>query len=304
MGKYPLHYLNDQEFENLAVLICSKILGIAVIPFSEGKDGGKDGRFTGKANCFPSESQPWNGNIIIQAKHTTKENASCSDSDFSTILNKEISKIQKMIENNELDYYLLFTNRKLTGGKDSNINKLFEKITYEIIADEKIQHFLQAYPDIVRHFKLNDLLKPLEFDESDLKEIIITLHSALSENNFINDKTDFSKIDLEKKNELNKLSKSYFEDVIRRDIDDFYKIDSFLKSPINAEIKNLYEDTVSELNAKITLRRDEYAEFGNLLDDFYNYVINNNQTDLKGKKRLVRTLLNYMYCQCDIGKKK
>jgi len=103
MRKYPLHYLKSQEFEDLSILICTKILGTATHPFSQGKDGGKDGRFRGKANCFPSEAQPWNGNIIIQAKHIAKENASCSDSDFHTILQKEIPKIQTLKQNNELD---------------------------------------------------------------------------------------------------------------------------------------------------------------------------------------------------------
>ena len=56
--------------------------------FSVGTDGGKDARFTGKANKYPSESKQWEGKIIIQAKHTQRPNASCSDSDFQTIIKK------------------------------------------------------------------------------------------------------------------------------------------------------------------------------------------------------------------------
>lgn len=305
MRMYPLHYLNEQEFENLSILICNKILGVSTIPFAKGKDNGKDGRFIGKANCFPNEAQPWNGKIIIQAKHTTKENASCSDSDFQTVLQKEIPAIQNLKENNELDYYLLFTNRKLTGTKDSNIIKIFnsQRITYEIIANEKIQQFLQEYPDIVRSAKLNDLLRPLAFDESDLKEIIIAIHNVISKKEILGHIVDFKKIDLEKKNELNSLSKSYFDDVIKRNFEYFNQITTFLSSPINSNTKDLYEDTISELNAKITLRRDEFVEFENLLEEFYDYVINNNENELKGKKKIVRILLHYMYCNCDIGKK-
>jgi hypothetical protein len=303
MRIYPLHHLNDQEFEKLSILICNKILGAATIPFAKGKDGGKDGRFTGRANCFSSKSQPWDGKIIIQAKHTTKENASCSDSDFCTILKNEIPNIRKLKDNNELDYYLLFTNRKLTGIQDSRIIDMFknQNITYEIIANEKIQQFLKEYPDIVRTAKLNDLLKPLEFDESDLREIIIALSKPIKAN--IKNSTDFTKISLEKKNELNNLSKDYFDNVMKRDFEYFKQIEDFLSSPINATLKDLYDDTISELNAKITLRRDEFMEFGNMLDKFYNFVISNDIGNLKGKKRLVRTLLNYMYCNCDIGKK-
>jgi hypothetical protein len=303
MRIYPLHYLNEQDFEHLSILICNKILGAATISFAKGKDGGKDGRFTGKANCFPSKAQPWDGKIIIQAKHTTKENASCSDSDFQTILQDEIPKIQKLKDNYELDYYLLFTNRKLTGGQDSKIIDLFEKqsVTYEIIANEKIQQFLQLYPDIVRTAKLNDLLKPLEFDESDLKEFIIEIHKAIKQNAHAASSIDFTKIELEEKNRLNNLSKSYFDEVVKKDFDNFNQIETFLSSPINVSLKDLYDDTISELNAKISLRRNEYVEFENMLEEFYNFVISNDTGNLKGKKRLVRTLLNYMYCNCDIG---
>ena len=197
MSLYPLHYLNEQEFEKLSILICNKILGAATIPFTKGRDGGKDGRFIGKANCFPSEAQPWSGKIIIQAKHTSRENASCSDNDFQTILQNEIPKIQTLKENNELDYYLLFTNRKLAGKRDSKINKLFtdKDIVFEIIANEKIQQLLQQFPDIVRIAKLNDLLKPLEFDESDLKEFIIEIHKAIKQSVGITNNIDFKKID-------------------------------------------------------------------------------------------------------------
>ena len=305
MRKFPLHNLNEDDFESLIILICNKILGEGTMLFAKGKDGGKDGRFTGKAKYFPSESQPWEGNIIIQAKHTSKENASCSDSDFSKTLIAEIPKIEKLKQNNELDFYLLFTNRNLTGGKDSKLIQLFNEkgIVYEVIANEKIQQLLQSNPDIVRTAKLNDLLRPLEFDESDLKEIIISVHNVISKKENLTNAVDFSKIDLEEKNRLNNLSKSYFDESIKRNFEYFSQIETFLSSPINEELSELYEDTKDELNAKITLRRDEYVEFENLLEDFYDYVISNNQNDLKGKKRLVRTLLHYMYWRCDIGKK-
>ena len=53
--RYPLYNMTCDDFENLVVLICHYILGAAVSPFAKGKDGGKDGKFVGKANCFPSE---------------------------------------------------------------------------------------------------------------------------------------------------------------------------------------------------------------------------------------------------------
>ena len=84
--KFPLYYLNSEDFENLSALICDRILGTGTIVFSTGKDGGRDAKFTGKANNFPSDAAPWDGKFIIQAKHTTSPNASCTDSEFQTIM--------------------------------------------------------------------------------------------------------------------------------------------------------------------------------------------------------------------------
>jgi hypothetical protein len=307
MRIYPLHYLNEQDFESLSTHICNIILGEGTIPFAIGKDGGRDGRFHGKANCFPSNSLPWEGKIVIQAKYTIKENASCSDNTFSTILKNEvIPAIKNLQKENLIDYYLLFTNRKLTGIKDSKIeNQILSETGIEnvVIGNEKIQSFLQAYSNIVRALKLNDLLKPLEFDESDLKDVIIALHDALKESRDLPQIIDFTALNLEEKNVLNNLSRTYFDEVIKKDFEHFNQIKNFLSSPINVSLKDLYNDTISELNAKITLRRYEFVEFENLLEELYNYIISNDANQLKGKKRLVRTMLNYMYCNCDIGKK-
>jgi hypothetical protein len=306
MRIYPLHYISEQEFEDLSILICKKILGAATTPFAKGRDGGKDGRFIGKANCFPSEAQPWNGKIIIQAKHTSKENASCSDSDFQTILQDEIPKIQKLKDSKELDYYLLFTNRKLTGGQDSKIIDLFRKqsIIYEIIANENVQKFLQEYSDIAKNQIIRNLLNPLQFDESDLKKIIITISNSLKGDIKIPATIDFTKIDLKKKNELNNLSKDYFENVMKRDFEYFQQMERFFSLPINSTLNDAYQYTARELNAKITTYRNEYAEFEKIIDEYCDYVINNNITNFGSKeKMLVRVVYHYMYWRCDIGKK-
>lgn len=305
MIKYPLHYQNEDDFENLVTLICKKILGEGVIPFAKGRDGGKDGRFTGTANCFPSENDPWKGKIIIQAKHTEKIQASCSDSDFSTIVEGEIEKIKRFKSKGEIDYYLLFTNRKLTGGADSKIVKRIKDetgIENNLIAEEKIQQYLIQIPDVVKMAGLNKLLMPLEFDDSDIRDVVLAIKDALKAKD-VRPIIDFSKPELTKKNELNNLSEDYFSNVIQSEFADFSRIESFLSDPINEEVKEGYEDAISDLNAKITIHRDKYGGFEEIIDDVYDKVIGQSGDSLKGNKRLVRTLLHYMYCKCDIGKK-
>ncbi|WP_172919676.1 ABC-three component system protein [Capnocytophaga canis] len=307
MRKYPLYYLSDSGFENLTTLICRRILGEGVIPFAAGKDGGRDGRFHGKANCFPSESAPWEGKIVIQAKHTGKENPSCSDSDFQRILRDDVlPTIERLKKHNLVDFYMLFTNRRLTGIQDEKIESLISEnvgLPNIVIADEKIQQWLQSYPDIVKEANLQSLLTPLQFDEEDLKALVIEFYKSFTDSDKIYESVSgLNYLNLEIKNELNQLSKDYFDSVMKKNFIHFEKISNFLKDPINQSLKEFYEDTVDELNAKIIIKRNEYNAFDNILEDLYNYVISNS-SELGGKKRLVRLFLHYMYCNCDIGRK-
>lgn len=303
--RYPLYDMNCDDFENLIILICNQILGSGVIPFAKGKDGGKDGRFTGRANKIPSEAKPWEGKIIIQAKHTTKIDAKCSGSDFKRILKDEVIPAIKLLKaKNEIDFYILFTNRSLSGIQDSEITKLIYDetgIQNIIVADEKIQMYLQEYPEVVKIAQLNRLLLPMEFDDSDLREVIIFLHGQIKDNASVYAGIEFNYPGLEKKNELNRLSKNYFDNVVKKSMGDFYRIRKFLSDSINQDIEEIYADAVSELNAKIELNREQFYEFEQLLETCYDNFVRDNADTLKGRKKLVRTLLHYMYCNCDIG---
>ena len=73
---YPLHDLSDDEFETLVNKVCMMQLGMGVVSFAAGKDGGRDGKFEGTAQRFPSEASPLSGKFIIQAKWTSNPAAS------------------------------------------------------------------------------------------------------------------------------------------------------------------------------------------------------------------------------------
>jgi hypothetical protein len=91
---YHLHNLEDSQFENMVNTICQEILGTGVICFSQGKDGGRDGKFTGTAQKYPSLKGSWKGKFIIQSKHSNNPMASCTDKEFEAIINKEIIKFK------------------------------------------------------------------------------------------------------------------------------------------------------------------------------------------------------------------
>jgi Tfp pilus assembly protein PilF len=123
MKDYLFHTLSPGDFETLVVKLCHQILGLGTISFSTGPDGGRDAFFEGTAERYPSSRDPWSGKFVIQAKHTEKADASCSDSDFDRLLfsqsrrlgaaKPEAAKVAALRDEGQCDCYILFTNRKL-----------------------------------------------------------------------------------------------------------------------------------------------------------------------------------------------
>lgn len=307
--KYPLHSLDDRAFELLVVSICEKILGIGTINFSEGKDGGRDAKFTGRSNNFPSETKPWEGKFIIQAKHTTRPSASCSDNDFQRILRDEVNnKLIPLKEDKKVDYYLLFTNRRLSGLQDARIEYYIDEnigVENAILGDERIQKWLNDNPQIVKQHELNKLLLPLQFYEEDLREIIIAFSQSEIKKNAIElIKKKISRIAIEEKNKLNNLSKHYFDYVFKKSYLEFDRIEAFLENPINQLYKKYYDNTVADLQEKIMVYGSDYLTFDFVFHYLFEYVFQNNIVKLKDCRPLIRIFLHYMYHNCDIGKEK
>jgi len=284
---------------------------MGVISFSKGKDGGKDGRFTGKAERYPSSEKRWEGKFIIQAKHTANPIASCSDSDFTTIVNGEIEKIKKLKEDNEIDCYLLFTNRKFTGVKGDDLRNKIIKDTglenVEIIGKELINDlYLSPHRDIVREFQLNLLHIPFDFSEYEIKNIIAEFKESLGEISpdiklqVERIKTDYERIGLDEKNEKNALSKEYYENqILASSLQDFEKINAFLSDPRNDDLKEQFFDIATELSNLIHIQRDNFLAFEEIFIFIYKKICDGAK-DIRGKRHIF-TLLHFMYWECYIG---
>lgn len=307
---YRLELLSDGDFEKLVNRVCQEVLGTGVIAFSKGKDGGRDGKFSGKANNFPSKVLPWAGNFIIQAKHTENPISSCSDNDFKTVMDKEIDKIKALKANGEVDCYIIFTNRKYTGIAGE---KLLEKIKKEtglknvvIIGKESLNDlYINQNSVIIKEFRLDLNHIPFDFSEDEIKTIITSFKTQLPK--IVSDlsvevnkvKFDFDRIKIEEKNKKNNLSKEYFEnEILSHSLQDFEKIQSFLSNPRNEEIKEQYFDIASELRNVIQIKRSNFSLFEELFIFIYKKVCDG--SDIKGKRH-VYTLLHYMYYECLIG---
>lgn len=168
MARFPLNDLSDTEFEELVVLICRELMGIAITSFAAGRDGGKDAKFEGTATAFPSTASPASGKFIVQAKHTSSPVASCSDYDFeTTLIDREIPKITRMFDEESLTHYLIFTNRRKTGGAEDRIPERIKSATrvqYVWLRGlEDIERELILHPHIVKAVGLDKLRSPIQF---------------------------------------------------------------------------------------------------------------------------------------------
>jgi hypothetical protein len=304
--RFSFHNLDDQEFEDLVAQICMETLGMGTVVFTKGRDGGRDGRFTGTANNFPSEKSPVKGKFIIQAKHTENPYDSCSDSSFDTIIKKELSRIENLASEKELEYYLLFTNRRLTGGADKKILTKIKTIEGVkdawLLAKNNLEGFLTKFRDIWVDLGYNRYNNPLRIHPEDIGEVITAFHDA--KNGIKSDfdsKKDFKHPGIKKKNEMNNLTCDYYDEIISDSVKHFPEIQKFLENPRNAQFNGQYHSTADEIKSKLMQYRNNFDTFDEVLNHLYDLIIDGNP-DLKHRRRLANIFLHYMYCNCDIGK--
>ena len=308
MMKYRLEELVWVQFEDLCNDICIGILGDGYVNFSSGRDGGKDGIFEGKANSFPSQSQPYEGKFIVQSKHTTNPIASCSDSEFNTIINKEVQKIKKLHTSRELDHYLLLTNRKLTGGYEGKFQERIRgnvpEITASIWGRERIHSFLDHNTCLHDKFGFNRLRSPLNVRPEELKKVIEQFRKHIPNSPSRNEDIggDFDYIGLDKKNSINNLSSEYCQ-YIREDSEKhFHDIKIFLENPRNNNYLKMYNDTVYDFKGVIIAKRHEYCKFDEVLEDLFSKSYD--KLKVQGiDKALLKVFIHFMYFSCDIGQK-
>jgi hypothetical protein len=309
---YFLHHLTDHEFEQLVATICKKWLGDGITPFAEGKDGGRDARFFGVAQSYPSKAQPWSGHVVIQAKHTATPSASCSDSDFKGYFEdgrkSECPKVQRLIDEQILDYYLVFTNRKLTGGTDEKILKKLRGMPLKdcaIVGLEAVNQFLRENSEVARTLPTREFLRPFDFDPDDMVEVIMAVHEAIQmDGSSFSSANDFDSVNKKKvKNRVNRMSDAFYKDVIVNGyMPLFGKLKSFLQNERNRQYRDIYHDIADELRQKIIQFRDRFENFEEIITFLFDEV-KTARPELQGKRRYVTFLLCYMYDDCDIGER-
>lgn len=312
--KFAYEDLSDGQFESLIVFLCQRLLGISVQGFAKGPDGGRDAKFVGTAELHPSKAAPWIGTTIIQAKHTNGYNRSFSESDFfsttttNTVLSKEIPRIKKLREAKQLDYYMLFANRRLAGNAETEIREYIASqcgvpaSSIYLCGLEQLETWLKRFPEVAQDADLNPVDSPLIVSPDDLAEVVQALARQKDDVSALLDDPPTMRVTYEQKNVLNNMSAEYAKAQRRKYLKETSQIRTFLAAPENIELLRMYESVVDEFQLKIIAKRKDYQAFDEVMEYLVDLLFNRDPVLRQhAHKRLTRAMLFYMYWNCDIG---
>lgn len=312
--KFAYEDLSDDQFEVLIVLLCQRLLGISVQGFAKGPDGGRDAKFIGTAELHPSKAAPWVGTVIIQAKHTNGHNRSFSELDFysessdNTVIGKEIPRVKKLREAKQLDHYMLFANRRLTGNGETEIRGHIASQTgvpmpsIYLCGLEQLEVWLKRFPPIAEEAKLDPVDSPLIVSPDDLAEVVQALARQKDGLTALLDDPPTPRVTYEEKNTLNNMTAEYAKALRRKYLKETTQIRSFLAAPENIELLRMYESVVDEFQLKIIAKRKDYQTFDDVMEYLVDLLFSRDAVLRQhAHKRLTRAMLFYMYWNCDIG---
>ena len=312
--KFAYEDLSDDQFEVLIVLLCQRLLGISVQGFAKGPDGGRDAKFVGTAELHPSKAAPWVGTVIVQAKHTNGYNRSFSELDFystsssNTVVGKEVPRIKKLREAKQLDHYMLFANRRLTGNSETEIRDHIAAVggipaaSIYLCGLEQLELWLKRFPEVAQEANLDAVDSPLIVSPDDLAEVVQALARQKDGLTALLDDPPTVRVTYEEKNTLNNMTPAYAKEQRRKYLKETAQIRTFLAAPENIELLRMYESVVDEFQLKILAKRKDYQTFDEVMEYLVDLLFNRDPVLRQhAHKRLTRAILFYMYWNCDIG---
>lgn len=311
---YPYEDLSDRQFEDLVVQAARLKLGKGVQGFAEGVDGGRDARFEGVADGFPSRAHPWTGITVIQAKHTNAYGVHFSDPEFSgstdgSVLSKEIVRAKKLVEAAQLHNYMVFANRRLTAGANEMILQRLSgelglpRDRIHLCGIEALDEAFREEPRLARLAGISPLDGPLIVSSRDLADIVEAVAARVAAVADGEPTPPVPRTSLKEKNQLNSMSEDYSRRLLRNYSYLLRQLRDFLADPMNAPQRDLYEACAEDFDLKIIAHRQDHQTF----DRAFNYLVDmllGRDTLLARNKKLTRAVVFYMYWNCDIGRSK
>ena len=308
--RFAYEDISTGQFERLVVAICHELLGAGVQGFTDGPDGGRDAKFVGTAECFPSSRSPLMGTTIVQAKHSSNPVAKFSGADFSgdtesSVLSKEIVRVKRLKDDGQIDNYILFSNRKLGGIANEKITRWVVAETgvtsVHLVGIDDIERYIKRFPYLATDLKAFEHDLPLGASPDELAEVIVAIAVIpLMRAAPVPSQRSIERIHFEEKNEANDLSDDYSRYIRKNYLKHFEGVRRFLADPRNHKIRDQYECAAEEFEGALVAHRRWYNSYDLMLDDMLKWLLRRD-SDLAANKRLTRTVFFFMYWACDVG---
>lgn len=145
-------------------------------------------------------------------------------------------------------------------------------------------------------------LLPIHFDPDELFDLVSNFKEHIEAIDEDSLGKDFVFIPLEEKNKINKVSIEYYE-CIKESSPYFPDIDVFLKDNKNKKLRVAYYECCFIIKRKIAASYAQHPNFASILEHIKDTFVLTLPVDLKRKHRLAPIIVDFMYCNCDIGKK-
>lgn len=312
--KYAYEDLGDDQFERLVVILCQQLFGLGVQGFAKGPDGGRDARFSGIAAQIPSPNGPWVGNTIIQAKHCHGYYRSFSDTDFfnpgsqSSVISKEIPRIQNLRNDGELDHYILFSNRRLAANTERDIRKHISETcnipenSIFLCDVEQLELWLKQFPLVAKLADIDPVDSPLIVSPDGLAEIVQAIAQYRNDISNLMEHPPVPRTSHAIKNTLNNMTEEYAKESRKRFLKETMEIDKFLAAPENDDLRQMYQSIADEFHIKIISKRKNHQTFDEIIEYIFELLLSRDPVlRQRSHKKLTRVILFYMYWNCDIG---
>ena len=115
---------------------------------------------------------------------------------------------------------------------------------------------------------------------------------------------EFEMVGKPEKNRLNNLSEEYFQTICDEYLPYFKKVESFLKAPQNKLFLKNYRKTADQIKFRIGVLRKYYEYFEDVLNVILNEIIADKESVVVKDIDVFIIFINYMYWNCDIGRRK
>ena len=167
----------------------------------------------------------------------------------------------------------------------------------ELNVDQSVHNYPLIYKNLVKTHK-----GAITFDPDSLRNVIVAIANEFDE--LEQKPCDFGSISIERKNELNNLSQSFYEQIISRDYEPyFFELDIFLKQRASEDLQGLVGKIIKSLNKKILAGYKDFDTFEELLLSIENVLLDSQYEFLSNKEESISLFLFYLYANCYIGRK-